>query len=167
MTTTECKHNWNFISADTDTLKCQRCGTVTGPKPYDQRVKDMLQDVTTIGSAWSKGGERIDPLSVYKNTDDLLEEARQAELNACCTLLEGMHVATDGNHNYYLHAANELRKLRERARHEMQLPPRQPFPLGPRATAKHLRQRPVLQAEESPGLRAFDQRRKPDCLQAV
>jgi hypothetical protein len=42
-----------------------------------------------------------------------LQDERQAELNACCDLLEGMHVATDGNHNYYLHAANELRKLRK------------------------------------------------------
>jgi hypothetical protein len=41
-----------------------------------------------------------------------LEEERKSELDACCDLLEGMHAATDGNHNYYLHAANELRKLR-------------------------------------------------------
>lgn len=108
-----CKHDWHFVHG-TSTLKCERCGVETGPRPYDQRVQDMLQDALTIGSAWSKGGERIDPLSVYKNTDDLLEEARQAELNACCDLLEGMHAATDGNHNYYLHAAVELRKLRGR-----------------------------------------------------
>lgn len=43
----------------------------------------------------------------------LVEKARQKELDACCDLLEGMHVATDGSHNYYLHAANELRKLRK------------------------------------------------------
>lgn len=42
-----------------------------------------------------------------------LEEERAKELKACCDLLKGMHAATDGNHNYYLHAANELRKLRE------------------------------------------------------
>ena len=42
-----------------------------------------------------------------------LEEERAKELDACCNLLEGMHAATDGNHNYYLHAANELRKLRK------------------------------------------------------
>jgi len=42
--TTTCKHNWHFISADTDTLKCQRCGIETGPKPYEQRVQDMLQE---------------------------------------------------------------------------------------------------------------------------
>ena len=41
-----------------------------------------------------------------------LDEERAKELEACCSLLEGMHAATDGNHNYYLHAANELRKLR-------------------------------------------------------
>lgn len=184
---TDCKHNWQFTDHGTGTLKCTRCGTVTGPKPYDQRVQDMLQDVLTIGSAWSKDGERIDPTSVYKdfepwtteqvtvptgqlyafgplkpdynitfhNNHDTsgagkqvgrldfngpemvfegdaaesakvfidwiamafkgrLEEERQAELNACCDLLEGMHVATDGNHNYYLYAAVELRKLRSK-----------------------------------------------------
>jgi len=31
-----------------------------------KRVQDMLQDVSTMGSAWSRGGERIDPMSVYK-----------------------------------------------------------------------------------------------------
>jgi hypothetical protein len=41
--TTTCKHNWNFISADADTLKCQRCGIETGPKPYEERVKDLLE----------------------------------------------------------------------------------------------------------------------------
>lgn len=42
-----------------------------------------------------------------------LVSERAKELDACCNLLEGMHAATDGNHNYYLHAANELRKLRK------------------------------------------------------
>ena len=42
-----------------------------------------------------------------------LEQERKSELDACCNLLEGMHAATDGNHNYHLHAANELRKLRK------------------------------------------------------
>lgn len=42
-----------------------------------------------------------------------LEEERLKELEACCNLLEGMHVATDGNHSYYLYAAVELRKLRK------------------------------------------------------
>ena len=42
----------------------------------------------------------------------VLAKARQAELDACCDLLEGMHAASTGNHNYYLHAAVELRRLR-------------------------------------------------------
>lgn len=42
-----------------------------------------------------------------------LQEERDKELEACCSLLEGMHVSTDGNHNYYLYAAVELRKLRK------------------------------------------------------
>jgi hypothetical protein len=41
---------------------------------YDpKRAQDMLQDVLTMGSAWSRGGERIDPMSVYK---DFEPEAR-------------------------------------------------------------------------------------------
>ena len=35
-----------------------------------------------------------------------------AERDGCCDLLEGMHVAGTGSHNYYLHAATELRRLR-------------------------------------------------------
>ena len=81
-----CKHDWFFVNG-TDDLKCKRCGEMTGPRSADQLTRDMFE---------------VDPL----------EEARQAELKACCDLLEGMHAATDGNHNYYLHAANELRKLR-------------------------------------------------------
>ena len=36
-----------------------------------------------------------------------------AEREACCNLLEGMHVVGTGSHNYYLHAATELRRLRD------------------------------------------------------
>ena len=43
----------------------------------------------------------------------LVEKARQKELDACCDLLEGMHAATTGSHNYYLHAAVELKRLRK------------------------------------------------------
>lgn len=44
--------------------------------------------------------------------DYYIQESRLRELEACCTLLEGMHYAAGGTHNYYLHAANELRKMR-------------------------------------------------------
>jgi len=64
-----CKHDWHFIADDA--LLCRRCGTQTGPRTYDQRVQDMLHDVTTIGSAWSRNGERIDPMSVYKDSDTM------------------------------------------------------------------------------------------------
>ena len=37
---------------------------------------------------------------------------RADEVNACCDLLEGLHHAQMGNHNYYLYAANMLRDLR-------------------------------------------------------
>jgi hypothetical protein len=62
---TDCKHDWHFIEG-TERLRCERCKVETGPKSYEQRVQDMLKDVTTMGSAWSRGGERIDPTSVYK-----------------------------------------------------------------------------------------------------
>ena len=169
---TNCKHDWHFLP-NTDRLQCRRCKAETGPRTYDQRTRDMFEDIATMGSAWSRGGERINPLDVYAvpteqlqkytlhdsrpantiqfyggpeprtevlriskdgiwanpdiPTDEaakkvleaidgyvkgMIERVRKEELDKCCDLLEGMHVATDGNHNYYLHAANELRKLR-------------------------------------------------------
>ncbi len=60
-----CKHDWHFIEG-TERLQCRRCNAETGPRTYDQRVQDMLQDVLTMGSAWSRGGERIDPTNVYE-----------------------------------------------------------------------------------------------------
>jgi hypothetical protein len=43
----------------------------------------------------------------------MMSKERERELDACCELLEGMHAATTGSHNYYLHAAVELRRLRK------------------------------------------------------
>jgi hypothetical protein len=60
----DCKHDWHFIHG-TSRLECRRCKAETGPRTYDQRTMDMFQDIATIGSAWSKDGERIDPTSVY------------------------------------------------------------------------------------------------------
>jgi hypothetical protein len=59
-----CKHDWYFLP-NTDRLRCIRCNVETGPRTPEQLTQNMLQDVLTIGSAWSKGGERIDPMSVY------------------------------------------------------------------------------------------------------
>jgi hypothetical protein len=61
---TDCKHDWHFIEG-TERLQCRRCKAETGPRTYDQLTQNMLQDVLTMGSAWSKDGERIDPMSVY------------------------------------------------------------------------------------------------------
>lgn len=158
--TDTCKHNWQFTDGNTGALKCTRCKAETGPKTYEQRVQDFLQEPWTTeqlsvpaGQALSIGNIKPDyNISFHNNTDTSgagkmvgkldfngpemvfegdaaesakvfidwiatafkgrLEEERQAELNACCDLLEGMHIATDGNHNYYLYAAVELRKLR-------------------------------------------------------
>jgi hypothetical protein len=60
----DCKHDWHFIEG-TDRLQCTRCKAETGPRTPDQLMQDLLADVTTMGSAWSRGGERINPLDVY------------------------------------------------------------------------------------------------------
>ena len=157
---TDCKHNWEFTDHGTGTLKCTRCGTVTGPKTYEERVQDILQESWTTehltvptGQLYSLGSIKPDYNITFHNNLEAggngtrvgrmdfngpefvfegdaaesakvfmdwiatafhgrLEQERKSELDACCDLLEGMHAATDGNHNYYLHAANELRKLR-------------------------------------------------------
>jgi len=145
-----CKHDWHFV-ANTETLKCSRCGEDTGPRTYEERVQDILEYDTTqfymptgqlqvanfkpnynltfhrdgqeVGKFDFNGPEMVfegDAAESAKVFIDCvanafhgrLEQERKSELDACCDLLEGMHAATDGNHNYYLHAANELRKLR-------------------------------------------------------
>jgi len=63
-----CKHDWHFIEG-TEQLRCRRCKAETGPSTPEQLAQNMMQDVLTMGSAWSKGGERIDPTSVYKLQD--------------------------------------------------------------------------------------------------
>jgi hypothetical protein len=35
-----------------------------------KQTQDMMRDGLTIGSAWSRGGERIDPTSVYKSMEE-------------------------------------------------------------------------------------------------
>jgi len=145
-----CKHDWHFV-ANTETLKCARCGEDTGPRTYEERVQDILEYDTTqfymptgqlqvanfkpnynltfhrdgkeVGKFDFNGPEMIFEGDVAESAKVFidcvanafhgrLEQERKSELDACCDLLEGMHAATDGNHNYYLHAANELRKLR-------------------------------------------------------
>ena len=88
----DCKHDWHFIEG-TERLQCRRCKAETGPRDYDDRTRDMFEELD-------------------KTVEERIQEARQAELDACCDLLEGMHAASTGNHNYYLHAAVELRRLR-------------------------------------------------------
>ena len=150
-----CKHDWHFVD-DTMALKCKRCGEVTGPRTYEERVQDILEYDTTkflvptgqlqianfkpnynltfhnnyegvtgkqVGKFDFNGPEMLFEGDAAESAQAFvdcvanafhgrLEEERKSELDACCDLLEGMHAATDGNHNYYLHAANELRKMR-------------------------------------------------------
>lgn len=64
---TQCKHDWHFVQGLTERLRCLRCGVMTWPKSVEERTQEMLADVLTVGSAWSKDGERIDPASVFKD----------------------------------------------------------------------------------------------------
>lgn len=155
---TDCKHNWHFIEGS-ERLRCERCKQETGPKTYEERVKDILQEPWTTEHLTVPVGQlqiadlkpnynitfhrvvdgynqdvvgKLDfngPELVFTGDADesakvfidwiaqafkgRLQEERQKELDACCDLLEGMHACSTGSHNYYLHAANELRKLRK------------------------------------------------------
>jgi len=62
----DCKHDWHFTDDGTMAMRCKKCGQETGPRTAEQLAQDMMQDVLTTGSAWSRGGERIDPTTVYK-----------------------------------------------------------------------------------------------------
>jgi hypothetical protein len=62
---TDCKHDWHFIHG-TSRLECRRCKVETGPSTPDQLTRDMFEDVSKIGTAWSQDGKRIDPWDVYK-----------------------------------------------------------------------------------------------------
>ena len=51
----------------------------------------------------------------YPQLQKFAELIQEAEREACCTLLEGMHEAQRGNqnHNYHAYAAIGIRKLRK------------------------------------------------------
>jgi hypothetical protein len=63
----------------------------------------MMQDVTVMGSAWSKGGEHIDPMSVYKD----FEPWSTAKL----TVPTGQLYALDTRPNYNITFHNNLNTL--------------------------------------------------------
>ena len=73
-----CKHDWHFVKGLTERLRCTRCGQMTWPKSVEERTQELLEDALTFGSAWSKGGERIDPLSVYRDTEPVPENFMDA-----------------------------------------------------------------------------------------
>lgn len=135
-----CKHNWHFVG-ESSSLKCQRCGQVVGPWTTEQLTVSAgtgyaFANTTPSYTFVLHNGEgeigRLDfngPEMIFsgdadksallffdyigKYFDQRLKAERQAELDACCDLLEGMHACSTGSHNYYLHAAVELRKLRK------------------------------------------------------
>lgn len=135
-----CKHDWHFVG-ETTRLRCERCKQEAGPWTTEQLVVPTSQLYTlsnlkpshniTLSNAEGEVG-RLDfngPQLVFIGNadesakvfldwvahyfDQRLKDERQAELDACCELLEGMHAATTGSHNYYLHAAVELKRLRK------------------------------------------------------
>lgn len=50
--------------------------------------------------------------AILEASFETITDAVKAEREACCILLEGMHEGAKHAHNYYLHAAQELRRLR-------------------------------------------------------
>lgn len=136
---TSCKHNWHFIEG-TERLRCQRCKQETGPRITEQLTVPagtgyafanttpsytfVLHNADgKIGTLDFNGPEMVFTGDADKSAqvffdhvgkyfDQRLKAERQAELDACCDMLEGMHACSTGSHNYYLHAAVELRRLR-------------------------------------------------------
>lgn len=47
--------------------------------------------------------------SLFEALLEVCEEVVKEEREACCALLEKMHVDSAGQHNYYLHAAQIIR----------------------------------------------------------
>ena len=92
---------------------------ITFHRVVDGRHKDVIGKFDFNGPEMVFEGDAAESAKVFMDCvanafRGRLQDERQAELNACCDLLEGMHIATDGNHNYYLYAAVELRKLRSK-----------------------------------------------------
>ena len=72
---TDCKHNWHFIEGS-ERLRCERCKVETGPKTYEQRVKDFLQEPWTTEQLTVPVGQLqiadLKPnytITFYNNTD--------------------------------------------------------------------------------------------------
>lgn len=118
---TDCKHDWHFVEG-AERLRCARCQAETGPRTSDQRVQDLLErpavtQSEVLAMLHNVVAENQQYTTWTVSTPHLVmlaEKIRQAELDACCDLLEGMHACRTGNHNYYLYAAKELRKLRSK-----------------------------------------------------
>ena len=70
---TFCKHDWHFTNDNTMAMRCVRCGTQTPELTPGQLAQDLLRDVATFGSAWSKGGKRINPAEVYADAPELAQ----------------------------------------------------------------------------------------------
>ena len=130
-----CKHDWHFVKGLTERLRCTRCGQMTWPKSVEERTQELLEDALTFGSAWSKGGERIDPLSVYRDTEPVPENfmdalkfdtamrdvdamvavARADEREACAKLCEQMAQRTQDIRSAALESAAENIRARGQA----------------------------------------------------
>ena len=137
---TDCKHNWHFIEGS-ERLRCERCKQEVGPWTTEHLTVPAgtgyaLANTTPsytfvlhnadgkIGTLDFNGPEMVFTGDADKSAqvffdhvgkyfDQRLKAERQKELDACCDLLEGMHACSTGSHNYYLHAAVELRRLRK------------------------------------------------------
>ena len=84
---TDCKHNWHFVEGLTERLRCTRCGLMTWPKGYEERVQEMLTDALVTGTGMvrvsSEGVQRIDPQEIYmRPIEELIADAEKV-MRAC------------------------------------------------------------------------------------
>lgn len=94
MSTPACKHNWQFVQGLTERLRCTRCGLMTWPKGYEERVQEMLTDALVTGTGMlrvsSEGVERIDPATIYKAEDPAIHYCHRFAILMECVMLGGV-----------------------------------------------------------------------------
>jgi hypothetical protein len=65
----DCKHDWHFIEG-TDRLQCARCKAETGPRTYEQRVKDILTVPTAQLQQYKLHDSRPNSIQFYSTNDE-------------------------------------------------------------------------------------------------
>jgi len=71
-----CKHNWEFTDDSTMALKCTRCKAETGPRTYEQRVKDILTVPTAQLQQYKLHDSRPNSIRFFSPDDTSTEVLR-------------------------------------------------------------------------------------------